>query len=106
MTRDLAFGLYADERGLADVTKLVEAAVAPRSARIVAATVIDPCPYDFLAEQWAVEHPGRDSGTRRTVELRVRLTCSLRTWRFVRRAVITSLCPEGPHACAVPWFAL
>ncbi|WKV71930.1 hypothetical protein AW27_010605 [Streptomyces sp. PCS3-D2] len=53
-----------------------------------------------------MEPPGRDSGARRTVELRVRLTCSLRTWRSVHRAVITSLCPEGPHACAVPWFAL
>ncbi|MFG2339208.1 hypothetical protein [Streptomyces yangpuensis] len=106
MTRDLAFGLYADEQGLAGVTKLVEAAVAPRSARIVGTTVIDPCPYDFLAEQWAVEHPGGDSGARRPVELRVRLNCSLRTWRSLRRTVIASLCPEGPHACDVPWMAL
>ncbi|KJK45974.1 hypothetical protein UK14_24805 [Streptomyces sp. NRRL F-4428] len=102
----MAFGLYADDQGLAGVTKLVETAVAARSARIVGVTVVDPCPYDFLEQQWAVENPGHDSGTRRPVELRVRLTCSLRTWRSLRRTVLTSLCPEGPHTCTVPWTAL
>ncbi|MFD9477002.1 hypothetical protein [Streptomyces nojiriensis] len=115
-TRELRFGLYADEQGLAWVGRLVEDAVGPRSARIIGETVMDTFPgsglstadmYDFLAEQWDLEHPGRSSGARRAVELRVRLACSLRTWRAVRRTVIETLCPEGsaPHSCRVPWMA-
>ncbi|MFF4421224.1 hypothetical protein ACFY04_10640 [Streptomyces sp. NPDC001549] len=115
-TRELRFGLYADEQGLAWVGQLVEDAVGPRSARIIGETVVDTHPgsglstadmYDFLAEQWDVEHPGHSSGARRAVELRVRLECSLRTWRAIRRTVTGTLCPEGtaPHTCRVPWMA-
>ncbi|MER6446618.1 hypothetical protein [Streptomyces venezuelae] len=115
-TRELRFGLYADDEGLAWVDRLVDDAVGPRCARIVGRTVADTMPegelttadmYDFLAEQWAVENPGRPPGARRPVELRVRLTCSLRTWRSIRGTVLRTLCPEGsaPHACRVPWMA-
>ncbi|MEJ8640989.1 hypothetical protein WKI68_05005 [Streptomyces sp. MS1.HAVA.3] len=115
-TRDLTFGLYADEQGLAWVKKLVEDAVGSRSARIVGETVAHTFPgselstadmYDLLAEQWAVENPARSSGARQLVELRVRLVCSLRTWRAIRKATIRTLCPEGtaPHTCRVPWMA-
>ncbi|MEU8773520.1 hypothetical protein [Streptomyces sp. NPDC048606] len=115
-TRELRFGLYADEQGLAWVRRLVEDAAGPRSARIIGETVARTHPgggpstadvYDFLAEQWAVEHPDQSSGARQPVELRVRLACSLRTWRAVRKTVIRTLCPEGtaPHACRVPWMA-
>ncbi|MFI8338789.1 hypothetical protein ACIF8W_01690 [Streptomyces sp. NPDC085639] len=118
-TRALTFGLYADEQGLAWVKSLVADAVHARNARgtrIVGATVAHTVPgselatadlYDFLAEQWAVEHPGQSSGERRAVELRVRLVCSARTHRAVRRAVISALCPEetASHACRVPWMA-
>ncbi|GAA2632323.1 MULTISPECIES: hypothetical protein [Streptomyces] len=114
--RELRFGLYADEQGLAWVDRLVDAAVEPRCARIVGRDIADTMPggelptagmYDFLAEQWALENPGRPCGTRRPVELRVRLTCSLRTWRSIRGTVIRTLCPEGsaPHTCHVPWMA-
>ncbi|MGK5627898.1 hypothetical protein [Streptomyces sp. URMC 123] len=114
-TRTLRFGLYADEQGLAWVRGLVKEAVAPRSARIVEVTVARTVhgselttadAYDHLAEQWAWEHPGHDSGAREPVELRVRVVCSLRTWRAIRKAVIEALCPEGsaPHACRVPWM--
>ncbi|ONK14401.1 hypothetical protein [Streptomyces sp. MP131-18] len=108
-TRTLRFGLYADEQGLAWVRGLVDEAVAARSARVVARTA-EPAATDLfggLAEQWAWEHPGRSSGARRPVELRVRVVCSLRTWRALRKTVIRTLCPEGaaPHACRVPWFA-
>ncbi|MEU6664917.1 hypothetical protein [Streptomyces sp. NPDC046727] len=114
--RILKFGLYADEQGLAWVRELVDRAVGLQSARIVGADVVRTYAdsdlttaemYDFLAEQWAVEHPGRSGGEREAVELRVRLVCSLRTWRAVRKTVIKTLCPEGmaPHACRVPWFA-
>ncbi|GAA3116799.1 hypothetical protein GCM10017687_33020 [Streptomyces echinatus] len=80
-TRDLRFGLYADEEGLALVEGIVRRAVEPRSARIlrwsVARTVVDgglttAYLYDHLAEQWAVENPGRAGGARRPVELHVR----------------------------------
>lgn len=115
-TRDVRFGLYADEHGLVWARELVAEAVAPRVARIAGMTVAHTFPgsgmptadvYDFLAEQWAVEHPGQSSGERQAIELRVRVACSLRTWRAIRKAVIRGLCPEGmaPHACRVPWMA-
>ncbi|MFC9860086.1 MULTISPECIES: hypothetical protein [unclassified Streptomyces] len=115
-TRILRFGLYADEQGLAWVRELVDGAAASRSARIIRADVARTYPdsdlttaemYGSLAEQWAFEHPGRNSGERKAVELRVHLECSLRTWRAIRKTVIKALCPEGmaPHACRVPWFA-
>ncbi|ARH95756.1 hypothetical protein [Streptomyces sp. MOE7] len=116
-TRMLTFGLYADEQGLAWVRELVEEAVAGSgSARIVTAGVARTFHgselstadvYDMLADQWAWEHPGQSSGARESVELRVRLACSLRAWRRIRKTVIRTLCPEGmaPHACRVPWFA-
>ncbi|MFI6005733.1 hypothetical protein ACIA98_35980 [Streptomyces sp. NPDC051366] len=115
-TRDLRFGLYTDEQGLAWVKKLVEDAVGSRSARIISETVAQTFPgselstddvYDFLAEQWAVEHPAQSSGTRQLIELRVHLACSLRTRRAIRKTVIKALCPEGmdPHTCRVPWMA-
>ncbi|MET7293301.1 hypothetical protein ABZS79_14400 [Streptomyces griseoloalbus] len=112
--RVLRFGLYADEEGLAWVESLVDGAVASRSARITGRTVRRTLPdsamttadlYDHLAEQWAWEHPGHDGGAREPVELRVRLVCSLRTWRAIRKAVLRDLCPRGPapHTCRVPW---
>ncbi|MFJ2897404.1 hypothetical protein ACIO87_21270 [Streptomyces sp. NPDC087218] len=115
-TRSLRFGLYADEQGLAWVQELVDAAVGSRSARIVDRAVVHEFPgsgmttadaYDHLTEQWAWENPGLDSGAREAVELRVRLVCSLRTWRAIRKTVIRTLCPEGtaPHLCRVPWAA-
>lgn len=115
-TRTLRFDLYADERGLAWVRDLVEEAVGSRSVRIIGETVAHTLPgsglstsdvYDILAEQWAWEHPGQSSGARETVELRVHLVCSLRTWRAIRKTVIRTLCPEGtaPHVCRVPWSA-
>lgn len=118
-TRKLTFGLYADDQGLAWVEGLVENAVRSRNARntrITSTTVADSLSgsegspadaYDFLAHQWAVEHPGHSSGERRAVELRIRLVCSRRAHRVIRRTVISTLCPEGsaPHACHVPWTA-
>ncbi|MFD6967694.1 hypothetical protein [Streptomyces sp. NPDC059949] len=99
-TRRLAFGLYADEQGLAWVEGLVEDAVRSRNARntrIVSATAAHTVPgsglptadmYDYLAHQWAVEHPGQSSGARQAVELRVRVVCSRRAHRVIRRTVI------------------
>ncbi|MFE3947756.1 hypothetical protein ACFXPV_38750 [Streptomyces sp. NPDC059118] len=113
-TRTLRFGLYADEQGLTWVRRLVEEAVACRSARIVTETaghtvfgseMTAAYAYDFLVDQWAGEHPGQSSGSREPVELHVRLECSLKTWRAICKAVIRELCPEGmePHLCRVPW---
>ncbi|MFE6697871.1 hypothetical protein [Streptomyces sp. NPDC057718] len=115
-TRALNFGLYADEQGLAWARGLVEEAVRSRSARVVRETVAHTVfgselttadAYEFLAEQWACEHPGQSSGAREPVELCVYLACSLSTWRAIRKAVIKALCPQGaePHACRVPWIA-
>ncbi|WP_404952986.1 hypothetical protein [Streptomyces sp. 147326] len=115
-TRDLKFGLYADEQGLAWVRQLVEDVVGSRSARIISETAAHTLPgsglatadvYDLLAEQWAVEHPAQSSGARQPIELRVHLVCSLRTRRAIRKEVIKALCPEGtaPHTCRVPWMA-
>ncbi|MDH6543739.1 hypothetical protein [Streptomyces sp. SPB4] len=116
-TRDLRFGLYADGEGLAWVRELVAAAVDGRRARITGEThSTDTLPhsgmptaelYDHLAEQWALEHPGQNSGARQLIELRVHVKCSLRTWRAVRKTVIAAMCPAGttPHACPVPWMA-
>ncbi|WP_030715945.1 hypothetical protein [Streptomyces sp. NRRL F-2580] len=106
-TRKLTFGLYADEQGLAWVRTLVEAAAGSRNARIVSETVTTADGYDYLAQQWAVEHPAQSSGARQVFELRVRLTCSLRSWRATRKTLIETLCPEGtaPHTCRVPWSA-
>ncbi|MGW0909486.1 hypothetical protein [Streptomyces sp. NPDC002853] len=114
--RNLRFGLYADEQGLAWVRELIARTAESRSARIVKSDVARTYPdsdlttaemYDFLVEQWAIEHPGQNRGEREAVELRVHLVCSLRTWRAIRKAVIKALCPEGmaPHACRVPWCA-
>ncbi|MBP2049881.1 hypothetical protein J2Z21_002817 [Streptomyces griseochromogenes] len=108
--------MYTDEQGLAWVRELVDRTAGFRSARIVKADVARTYPdsdlttaemYDFLAEQWAFEHPGQSSGEREAVELRVHLACSLRAWRAIRKEVIKTLCPEGmaPHTCRVPWFA-
>ncbi|WP_149825580.1 hypothetical protein [Streptomyces tailanensis] len=113
-TRNLSFGLYADEEGLAWVRGLVAEAVAARRARLVGDAVLRAFPdsglttadaYDYLADQWAWENPGQSSGTRESVELRVQLACSLRTWRAIRKTVINTLCPAGmgPHTCRVPW---
>ncbi|MFD8520290.1 hypothetical protein ACFV2D_09765 [Streptomyces capillispiralis] len=113
-TRTLRLGLYADEEGLAWTGALVDEAVAAHGARPVGRSVLRTLPgsgrttayhYDHLAEQWAVEHPGDDGGGREPVELRVRLVCSPRTWRAVRKAVLRGLCPEGPapHVRRVPW---
>uniref|UniRef100_A0AAU2JY97 Uncharacterized protein n=1 Tax=Streptomyces sp. NBC_00049 TaxID=2903617 RepID=A0AAU2JY97_9ACTN len=115
-TRELRFGLYADEEGLAWVKKRIEEAAGSRSARIIGETVARTLPggelstadmYDFLAEQWAVEHPAQNSGSRQPIELRVRLRCSLRTRRAIRKAVIKALCPleMASHTCRVPWMA-
>lgn len=106
--RDLTFGLYADAEGLAWVKTLVEDAVGSRGARIVGVSETSPADaYGFLAQQWAVEHPARNSGTRQPIELRVRLVCSHRRRRALRKAVIAALCPEGKdsHRCRVPWMA-
>ncbi|MFI5806852.1 hypothetical protein [Streptomyces sp. NPDC051561] len=114
--RTMSFGLYADEDGLAWVEGVVRGAVLPRSARIVRLYVTDTFRgsgmsaaegYDLLAEQWAIENPGQDSGARQSVELRLELDCSLKNWRSVRNAVIRGLCPEGmaAHTCRVPWMA-
>ncbi|MGE7391498.1 hypothetical protein ACQKM2_39120 [Streptomyces sp. NPDC004126] len=115
--RDLRFGLYADEQGLAWVREVIEEAVGRRGARITGEVLsTDTLPhsgmtiadmYDHLAEQWAVEHPGLSGGARRLVELRVHLDCSLRTWRAVHKTVIAAMCPAGtaPHVCRVPWMA-
>lgn len=108
-TRDLTFGLYADAAGLAWVKTLVENAVAPRTERIDAMSETPLAgAYDFLAQQWAAEHPARSSGARQPTELRVRLVCSLRRCRALRKVLIAALCPEGtaPHRCRVPWTAL
>ncbi|WP_030772022.1 MULTISPECIES: hypothetical protein [unclassified Streptomyces] len=113
-TRVLRFGLYADEQGLARVEGLVRDAVGSRSARVMEMSVLRTLPgsgmpaaemYEYLVEQWDIEHPGEGRGAREPVELRVDLGCSLRTWRAVRAAVIKGLCPEGtaPHTCRVPW---
>ncbi|MFF3019353.1 hypothetical protein [Streptomyces sp. NPDC057939] len=108
----LRFGLYADAEGLAWVAEVVDREVARRAARVTRSIVVraadDPSlarGYEFLAEQWAIEHPGADSGRREAAELHVRLVCSLRTHRALRKAVIRGLCPEGagPHTCRVPW---
>ncbi|MFD3695317.1 hypothetical protein ACFWUZ_04035 [Streptomyces sp. NPDC058646] len=115
-TRKLRFGLYADEEGLAWVRESVGREAGARGARIVDETVLRAGAHsgrttaelcDFLAEQWAVENPGRSSGTREAVVLDVRLVCSLRTYRAVRKAALRALCPEGagPHTCRVPWSA-
>ncbi|MFB8077361.1 hypothetical protein [Streptomyces sp. NPDC056013] len=106
-TRHLTFGLYSDEQGVAWVRRLVEGAVASRSARITGSELTTTAAYDFLVRQWAVEHPSQNSGARQLIKLRVHLKCSLRTRRAIRKAVITSLCPEGtaPHSCRVPWMA-
>lgn len=114
-TRLLRFGLYADEEGLAWAGSVVDRATALHNARTVGLAVVRTLPggmttadlYDHLAQQWAWEHPGRSSGAREPVELRVRLVCSLRTWRAVRKAVLRGLCPQGaaPHVCRVPWCA-
>ncbi|GAA2259599.1 hypothetical protein GCM10010415_21980 [Streptomyces atrovirens] len=115
-TRLLRFGLYADEEGLAWAGSVVDRAIALRNARTVGRAVVRTLPgsgmttadlYDHLAEQWGLEHPGRSSGAREPVELRVRLVCSLRTWRAIRKEVLRGLCPQGasPHVCRVPWCA-
>ncbi|MDA5283869.1 hypothetical protein ACWGHM_13595 [Streptomyces sp. NPDC054904] len=107
-TRDLTFGLYADAEGLAWVKTLIEDAVGSRGARIVGMNETSPADaYDFLAQQWAVEHPARNSGARQPIELRVRLVCSLRKRRTLRNTVIAALCPQGTasHRCRVPWMA-
>ncbi|MFF0740042.1 hypothetical protein ACFYVL_06535 [Streptomyces sp. NPDC004111] len=112
--RTMGFGLYADEDGLATVTGLVHRAVRASGARLLSLDLAHRLPhsgttaeeaYDFLAEQWAIEHPGQDAGARRAVLLSVRLECSLKTWRTVRKAVLHGLCPQGtaPHVCRVPW---
>ncbi|MER6319401.1 hypothetical protein ABT237_37470 [Streptomyces sp. NPDC001581] len=106
-TRKLTLGLFADEQGLAWVRALVEDAAGARSARIVSQTVTIADGYDYLAQQWAVEHPAQGGGARQLIELRVHLACSLRSWRATRKTVIETLCPEGtaPHTCRVPWSA-
>ena len=114
--RALRFGLYADEEGQAWVRGVVEEVVASHSARVVGVAFLHTVSgdelttadlYDYLAEQWALEHPGQSSGAREPVELCVKLVCSLRTWRAVRKGVLKGLCPEstGPHICRVPWSA-
>ncbi len=118
--------MYADEAGLAWVTGIIRQAVAAHSARLVQLSLADggagsgrPAAdehqhehgyededeVDILAEQWAHEHPGQDSGTRTSVELCVRVRCSLRTRRALRKAVLETLCPAEPtpHICRVPW---
>ncbi|MGP2440449.1 hypothetical protein [Streptomyces sp. JW3] len=107
-TRSLVLGLYGDARDLAWAGRVVENAVTARAARIAGRTVVPASgDYDYLADQWAREHPGTDPAHRRAVELRVRLTCSLRVWRAVRKAVPAALCPAEvePHVCRVPWSA-
>ncbi|CAM5495535.1 hypothetical protein SXANM310S_03509 [Streptomyces xanthochromogenes] len=119
-TRKLRIGLYADEAGLVWVRGLVDQAVRTRrlhrsrSARTLEVDIARFLQggrlataemYDLLAEQWAIEHEGGDSGAREPVELRVSLVCSLRTWRVIRKEILRTLCPEGmePHLCRVPW---
>lgn len=107
--RSWRLGLYGDAEELAWAGRVVEQAAASRGARIVERTVLPALPedYDHLVEQWAWEHPGEDPGRRQVAELYVRLRCSLRVWRAVRKAALRGLCPEGdgPHVCRVPWSA-
>ncbi|MEV8455015.1 hypothetical protein AB0467_07670 [Streptomyces sp. NPDC052095] len=112
-TRVMRFDLYADEQGLAWVRGLVDEAMASRAVRVHGIAVLRTLPgsglttaeaYDLLAEQWTWENPYLDSGAREPVELRVRMACSLRSWRAVRKAVIRALCPaDTTHVCRVPW---
>ncbi|MFB7593563.1 hypothetical protein [Streptomyces sp. NPDC056160] len=66
----MKFGVYADEEGLAWVGGLVAEASRARGARLVGQTVVGGVVdagsglataemYDFLAQEWALEHPGR-----------------------------------------------
>ncbi|MEU8465925.1 hypothetical protein [Streptomyces sp. NPDC029003] len=107
-TRGLAFALYMDAEGLERVQGLIADAVEASSARVVGMSAVPADGYGFLAQQWDVEHPGRSRGARRPVELRVRLACSLRTRRELRKALIATLCPAGQaeHVCPAPWMAL
>ncbi|MEV4870756.1 hypothetical protein [Streptomyces syringium] len=115
--RALNFVLYADERGMEWVKQITKSAARERGTRVVtwqqawtsdAGSEPPDDAFDFLAQQWAYEHPGEAPDGRRLVELRVGVVCSLRVWRALRKTVLRKMCPEedAPHACQVPWIAM
>ncbi|MGI5349806.1 hypothetical protein ACQEU8_16675 [Streptomyces sp. CA-250714] len=114
--RWLRCGVFADDEGLEFVRDVIRREVAARSATLVGPLevrgelgggVSAEEMYGDLREQWEIEHPGQDPGARRPVEVAVRVRCSLRVWRALRKGVLRGLCPEGdaPHVCRVPWAA-
>ncbi|MBO8195541.1 hypothetical protein ITI46_28405 [Streptomyces oryzae] len=114
--RWLRFGVYADDEGLEFVQDVIRRELAGRCAAPaglwvrtgeLGGGVTAEEMYGDLREQWAVEHPGEDPGARRPAEVAVRVKCSLRVWRALRKGILRGLCPEGsgPHVCRVPWAA-
>ncbi|MGP3989098.1 hypothetical protein [Streptomyces sp. 3N207] len=114
--RWLRFGVFADDAGVEFVEDVIRREAAARRATVVDLRALSGDLgggvsaeelYGDLREQWAIEHPGQDAGARRPMEVAVRVKCSLRVWRALRKAVIRGLCPEGdaPHVCRVPWMA-
>ncbi|MEU2719722.1 hypothetical protein ACFW4X_11000 [Streptomyces smyrnaeus] len=114
--RWLRFGVFADEEGLEFVRDVIRRELAARRVTVVGPLqerdrLDDGCTAEYLygdlREQWEIEHPGQDAGRRRPLEVAVRVRCSLRVWRAVRKGIIRGLCPEGngPHVCRVPWTA-
>ncbi|MEV0371781.1 hypothetical protein AB0I10_18445 [Streptomyces sp. NPDC050636] len=61
--------------------------------------------YDELPEQWRIEHPGADPGSREIHEIRVGLPVSRQQMDRLREELARVACPDPEHRspCPIPW---
>lgn len=63
--------------------------------------------YALLPEQWRIENPGADPGTREVHELRVGVYATREEMDAIREELTRVVCPDPEHdsPCPVPWSA-
>lgn len=61
--------------------------------------------YSELPEQWSIEHPGDNPGTREVFELRSAILATEGTAGSAVTELTALLCPDPEHAgpCEIPW---
>ncbi|MDA3649613.1 hypothetical protein LZ318_08180 [Saccharopolyspora indica] len=63
--------------------------------------------YDELPEQWRLQHPATDPGSRRIHEIRIGLVTAHPETAPIRDALTRVICPDPEHTspCPIPWSA-
>lgn len=114
---EIRIGVYATEDAVTRIVdgceRLLDSHALPYRFSVAAEQVVelDDMPlaefYDDLPQQWRIQHPGADSGSRSVHELRVGLLTSRPRMDVLRDELTRVLCPDPEHdsPCPIPWAA-